>query len=897
VPNTRTIQIPHDHLVAELVAFPFVSRSSLEIGLTALDPELKKGSTSDLWRQTEQYFVSHFPHVSLDELVSTRNLTWFGKSSRAIRPIRMENYLRQTAADWLEPRGPVAVPKLPDGPTLGNSREKAARLAWRWLTFAMPGDLLLAGLTNGDHTPNQVKVISPVVETLLREGGYPETHLHAGAALDFPTGWAAGMNCVARDMSHDQFRSPGADHCEGDDLGGWVMRSAIVRYLLGEFLSREQNANTKLTRFFANRAGSVRRVSKLHCDAIGLAIQDLSNGSLTSASDQGIFAGLQNAYNWLTKASTFATPKRLDEVQKLDPLSRLRGFKAYGHDGPSVQLQFLRSGLCYLENNSDDLFFAKLFWQVERVRCQVYRHCIQRPLTPGLMNFIRYYDRKSAITDLLEPVECESAGVLGGVGDGLRSLEVRTSPKSNFQKQLADLKQMRDQFRTLARQSASSTCECESRCKCKKNSDHNEGVSRGWAELEYGLVLHFLKFRGDPSDEGVPKACDRGNHADPRLGGNTNLYRWQDYWNGRERSARAIVGAIQRAPDLLHFLRGIDVCRDEHGVPTWVVAPLFKLVREQVENISAEVLQHNGILLPPLRTTAHVGEDFVHLASGLRYMDEAVRYLPLRNGDRIGHGLALGVEPKEWATKSHRLPMPREDRWFDLIWERSWHSHAGARFSPDRKAFVEEEISRLGHEIFRTRHEWTVAGAKAFVKFLHSRSVLNRLGFPRGMLSRVPPRWQDVPNWLPEHLELYLYSSQVYARSREVQWVYVDSEAPVLTELQRLLRQRYAETGITIEVNPISNLLVGDLSDLESHPLWRLAPGLGHKLGSVLQICVGSDDPFPFATTLPEEYQFLYDALLTAGRSHAEARIWLEDIRKISLESRFTVPQPRIVKP
>lgn len=874
MPDTRTIQIPHEHLVAEMVAFPLAFGASLRVGVHTLDPFVARRKTKRLWRRAERYFVSHFPHVSLDELIATRNLIWFGRRPQG--RIRLDAYLQRTAREWLQARGAVAVPRRPGGKRLG-SYSPDARRTWRWLTFAMPADLVLAGLARDGQGPDRVNVLCPVVEGLLREGGYPETHLHVGAALDFPTAWAAGVNYAARDMTRIEFESPGADYGDGKALAPWMIRAVIVRYLLGEFLDKDDRES--LTTFLNDKGEFLHANMPTHVPAVRHAIRDLQRGRLTAPVDGGAFSAVQNAYRAMTNASTLARPERLDDVQQLDPLSNFGSFTPCGHAGPSLQLQFLWRGLEYLRKRRTDTLFATLFWQVERVRCQVYRHCVQRPLTPGLMNFIRFYDRKSAVTNLLEPIECESSGVLGGVGRGLQSLEIRTSPAGDFNKQLAALRRMREQFDKLRHGTA----------------DRDEAARReAWAAMEFGIVLHFLKFRGDPADAGVPKARDRCNHADPAAPANTNCYRWQRFWQERKQRADAIVNAVKREPRLLYFLRGIDVCRDEHGVPTWVVAPLFSSVRRGVEKEIARAPLRDGSNLPTLRTTAHVGEDFVHLATGLRYMDEAARHLPLRNGDRVGHGLALGVEPEEWARKASRLPMPREDRWFDLIWERTWHSVPGARFSADRKALVEEEIERLGREIFRTRHEWTVAGARRFVERLHSRSALRSLGFPRGMLPRETGGhyWRDYPEWLPQHLEFYLYDSGVYLRSRKVQWVDVSEEAPALAELQRLVRRRYTETGITIEVNPISNLLVGDLTDLESHPLWRLAPGLGHKLGSSLQICVGSDDPFPFATTLPEEYQFLYDSLLAAGRSHAEARTWLEGIRKIGLESRFTVPWP-----
>jgi hypothetical protein len=412
------------------------------------------------------------------------------------------------------------------------------------------------------------------------------------------------------------------------------------------------------------------------------------------------------------------------------------------------------------------------------------------------------------------------------------------------------------------------------------------------------LVLHFLKSRGKGADSGRPRAGDLGNLADPATRENRLGYRWHSFFEKLWRQTQAIGNALSfelelhnlnlpQEPQLLGFLRGIDVCRDEPGVPTWVVAPLFREVRRRVQETQAGWRSSAGIEFPPLRTTAHVGEDFVHLATGLRYMDEALHFLPLSAGDRVGHGLALGVEPVEWAKRSTRLAMPREDRWFDLVWERHWHAEPSSRFSSARRAYVEDEIVRLSRRIFGKSadgEEMDVHQAIEFVCHLHDFDVLQKLGFPNGQRSDNRPK--GVDGWL----EQYLTSSKTYQNGRTVEWVESGRDAEAVSELQRLVRRRFAELGITIEVNPISNLLVGDLSDLESHPLWRLAPGLGHDEESTLRICVGSDDPFPFATSLPEEYQFLFDSLVLAGKSQAEARAWLDMVRRVGMESRFTEP-------
>ncbi len=121
-----------------------------------------------------------------------------------------------------------------------------------WLLFSMPGDLMLAGLANGNSGPTRVNLILPAVDALLRDHGYAETHLHMGAGFDFTTAWASTVNAVAREktssnssigMAHDAFKSPGSDHEEGAQLAQWLVRSAIVRYTLGRFLAPHSNAS------------------------------------------------------------------------------------------------------------------------------------------------------------------------------------------------------------------------------------------------------------------------------------------------------------------------------------------------------------------------------------------------------------------------------------------------------------------------------------------------------------------------------------------------------------------------------------------------------------------------------------------------------------------------------
>src|SRR5207245_1047567 len=114
-------------------------------------------------------------------------------------------------------------------------------------------------------------------------------------------------------------------------------------------------------------------------------------------------------------------------------------------------------------------------------------------------------------------------------------------------------------------------------------------------------------------------------------------------------------------------------------------------------------------------------------------------------------------------------------------------------------------------------------------------------------------------------------------------------EEETLVSLQSGIRQTVAARGITVEVNPSSNLLIGDLGDLARHPLWRLSPPKGEGDSPPVAICFGSDDPVTFATDIRQEYQLIYDSLLSAGLGEQEVRNWIDRVRRNGLDSRFTL--------
>jgi hypothetical protein len=202
-------------------------------------------------------------------------------------------------------------------------------------------------------------------------------------------------------------------------------------------------------------------------------------------------------------------------------------------------------------------------------------------------------------------------------------------------------------------------------------------------------------------------------------------------------------------------------------------------------------------------------------------------------------------------------------------------------------AWVGQEACRLAHEIFG--FDSSAVKLDNFVKELHSTPGLRRAGFPTGPASVPLGRVSEDSTTL---LVAWLRDRCVFERAQALEPVEIVQEVSLVTELQKYVRGLLARSGIVVEINPSSNLLIGHLGDLAHHPLWRLCPPSEHD--SALQhvrVCIGSDDPITFSTRLPDEYQLLADAMVEGGLSMHQAYTWLERARAVGMAARFTVPR------
>lgn len=884
--SARHAILPLDHLRAEMAAFPLASVSSLELSDWQLSPTMKdtgNRQSGRLWRAAEKHLLAAFPAFSLDEIIAIRDSIWFRKPNASARPLHQ--YLRELADLALESDGDAVRPRswhTAGDDSASHLREPEARKSWRWLSFALPEDLFLGALGRPSGGPQRVTVLSPWLERHLADFGYAETHLHLGAALRFPLVWNGILYRISQsDTREELFESPGAALDEGRDLAAWLLRAAIARYFLAAFLvlpNRSAGFERFLSDCCAERVSAYLGVGA--AVTMGRVLNDLRWGKARDGSPG--FSELRFLYRRLTGHGSRGFPGDLREALGFDPVAPL--LRPLGYDPRTPEVRFISTALDYLgqppaaggrqDGNND---FARLFWQVMRVRNLCYRHVVQRPMTPGLQWFLRFYSRiKPSRVSFPTNLKLAAAAELDGNGRGLKALELRKTPPSSYH----EVKELCDAL-------------------VEWNANAAEKDSAASRKPEIGVIFHFAKIRGGGVDKGMPAAYGRHSHRDPGAGDNPAGFRYGGYYIKQRRKAMALEWVLRHIPHSLAVIRGIDVCSDELGVPDWVMLPLIERIRcaardsaRLLSRIEGRGIAKDSALLT-FRTTIHVGEDFPHLLTGLRHVDEAMDAYNLVQGDRIGHGVSLGIDPLQWARHSGHVAMSRETRLHDLTWEWNCYARQGCRAADGRLIYVERELERLSMSCFG--EPVSPYDLNRLIEDLRDPWNLYRLGFPSGPSPEYMERMNDDDQRRDPRkqrrlrLWSYLRDQQLFLRGQVVEWVDAAAEGEALLTLQEAVRGRVGRHGLMVEINPSSNLLIGDLSDLTHHPLWRLDPPTNDGKVAPVSVCVGSDDPLTFASDLRQEYQLLVDAMAMAGVSDELARRWIDRVRTRGLEGRFTL--------
>lgn len=373
-------------------------------------------------------------------------------------------------------------------------------------------------------------------------------------------------------------------------------------------------------------------------------------------------------------------------------------------------------------------------------------------------------------------------------------------------------------------------------------------------KFKLALVIHFIKSKENQFDK--------------------SYFRFSELRLELRNRCDILIKCCDDYPLLTHWLRGIDGAANELHTPPEVFSPIFRVCKQAGFH----------------HATFHVGEDFVHLLSGIRAIDDAVRFLPLQTGDRLGHCTAIGIWPDIWAQHMpHHLRVTREDWLLDLLFIWKYFSTSSKYQKVSEKArqdAIEQSNYIFNDDIFldieqsyavlSLRDVWPEYFLQA-IKLIDDfpGKFVNKNKFQWRMLGLISPKWQEeakhVENIIHKThekvLKLYarwLTNKDLRTRSNEIISVerdYLPNEASV--ELQDMLLQKLSTKKIIIESLPTSNVRISQYKEMKEHHIFRwMGLDMRHENSGIKAlVSLGSDDPGIFANDLVTDFYHLYQVL------------------------------------
>lgn len=346
---------------------------------------------------------------------------------------------------------------------------------------------------------------------------------------------------------------------------------------------------------------------------------------------------------------------------------------------------------------------------------------------------------------------------------------------------------------------------------------------------------------------------------------------------------------------------GIDAANSEIACRPEVFAQAFRFLRHHA-------IEHADIFRPnDLGVTYHVGEDFMDVVDGLRAVKEAMVFLQLKKGDRIGHGLVLGVDVGEYyKARNYTIVMSLQMLMDNTAW---LHYHVSKL-----KGF--ENILSGIKETFEDCYRKVYVNSQVPSVESYYNSMLLRGDAPECYKAdgSVTNQGGDLVEWLSKSLNdekssrkarkqkeaCKLYHQYHYDEESKrngliyVEWLVNKDIIRAITVLQRKLLDEVEELDLAIECNPTSNRKIGEFERYDEHPILRFNnDGLGLYPQRAISVSINTDDKGVFATSIEREYALIAHSLIRHFRSNGfgvhqnDVYDWLDKIRRYSLSQRF----------
>ncbi|MCH1925050.1 hypothetical protein L9G74_00300 [Shewanella sp. C32] len=378
--------------------------------------------------------------------------------------------------------------------------------------------------------------------------------------------------------------------------------------------------------------------------------------------------------------------------------------------------------------------------------------------------------------------------------------------------------------------------------------------------------------------------------------------------------------------DLRAMLRGFDVAGNENELPIEVFSPALRLLRSSSHHYK---FPREKRLRQPF-ITLHAGEDYGHILSGLRAIDEAVTFCDYKPGDRIGHGLALGVNVDKWIERQQHIYLPLQEHLDNLVWCYQKGMELIATYPQFQPAVmvIKEKIYHFCRELHgeelspqTLRQAWKLRRNCPLTIDKQNDALDTELPILVPDLMQIIDAEKSCPVsrttaydlWLKylgrkrhdkDHKQIVSIS---YAKKFGINTIHFQpgiledslsaGELELIHGIQDLMLEQFSQSQWILEACPTSNVYIGRLESYQEHPIFRwsppkrddLKPGeranrFGIRRGPV-KVCINTDDAGLMPTTLENEHRVIKEcAIHCYGASDQDASLWIDSIRRTGVE-------------
>ena len=381
------------------------------------------------------------------------------------------------------------------------------------------------------------------------------------------------------------------------------------------------------------------------------------------------------------------------------------------------------------------------------------------------------------------------------------------------------------------------------------------------------------------------------------------------------KQAQIIVHAMELNEDIRKRIVAIDACASEIGCRPEVFGQVYRYLH-QVPFIS----ELNSQMFTHLAATYHVGEDFLDIVDGLRAIDELLHFCGIHRGDRIGHGIALGLDPVlYYKDRANTVVLPKQVFLDDIVWILHKAKKMSLTVAPALEEKLKIHFMSLFHEIYceTTKklenvtvedyyNSWLLRGDNPDIyqnSFSNFKTRIRHCDFVLDTWDKFALNDLDdckhIRNiekmyWLNK---LYFYNQTVRQKGGvTITFRVNDAYIKLVYQIQESMIQELSQKGISVETNPSSNYLIGRITRYDKHPILRFN---SRKLNPVeknhaLSVSINTDDLGIFDTSLENEYALMALALEKAKTDDGLPKYdrediyeWLDYVRIMGLEQRF----------